>query len=106
MVFVDCLPSPVAVCSNVTREFEIPIPPFLGHLSPFVVCLRYSSAWEVRKNLRMNMRTMSDAVIRILLAIDEAGELNAFLVSSHNVLVTVFRQSTQVPKTSKKRHRG
>lgn len=52
------------------------------------------------------MRTMSDAVIRILLAIDEAGELNAFLVSSHNVLVTVFRQSTQVPKTSKKRHRG
>ena len=49
---------------------------------------------------------MSVAVIRILLAIDDVGEFNAALVAFHKVSVTVLRQSTHVPKTSKKRHFG
>ncbi|KAF2773596.1 hypothetical protein EJ03DRAFT_101995 [Teratosphaeria nubilosa] len=49
---------------------------------------------------------MSLALTLILLASELAGEFSVFFVSSHNACVVVFLQSTQVPKTSKKRHRG
>lgn len=50
--------------------------------------------------------TMSVAVMRILVAIEDVGAFSASLVAFHSVLVTVLRQSTHVPKTSKKRHFG
>ncbi len=49
---------------------------------------------------------MSVAVMRILLAIEDAGEFKASLALFHSLSVTVFRQSTHVPKTSKNRHFG
>jgi hypothetical protein len=50
--------------------------------------------------------TISVAVMRIRLAIEEVGELSACLAAFHNVFVTVFRQSTHVPNTSKNRAFG
>jgi hypothetical protein len=52
------------------------------------------------------MLTMSVAAIRIRLAIEEVGELSAIRAALNNVSVTVFRQSTHVPNTSKNRHLG
>lgn len=49
---------------------------------------------------------MSVATIRIRVAIEEVGELRATLAAFHRVSVTVLRQSTHVPNTSKKRHFG
>ena len=49
---------------------------------------------------------MSVAAMRIRLVIEEAGELSACLAAFHNVFVTVFRQSTHVPNTSKNRAFG
>ena len=39
--------------------------------------------------------------MRMRLAIEEVGELSASFAALYNVSVTVFLQSTQVPKTSK-----
>ncbi len=49
---------------------------------------------------------MSVAAMRIRLAIDEVGELSASRAALNNVSVTVFRQSTHVPNTSKNRPLG
>lgn len=45
VVLVDGLPSSVAVCGNVTSELEISVSPLLGHITPFVVGLRWLSVW-------------------------------------------------------------
>ena len=44
--------------------------------------------------------------MRTRLAIEEVGELSASLAAFHSASVTLLRQSTQVPNTSKKRQRG
>lgn len=45
---------------------------------------------------------MSVALTRIRVAIEEVGELSASLAPFQRASVTLFRQSTHVPKTSKK----
>lgn len=51
------------------------------------------------------LRTMAEAFDRTSLLIEEA-ESRASLAELYNVSVTVLRQSTHVPKTSKKRPFG
>ena len=50
--------------------------------------------------------TIVDAFNRTRLLNDAAGELRASFAASHKAFVTVLRQSTQVPKTSKRRAFG
>ena len=49
---------------------------------------------------------MSVADIRIRVAIEDVGEFSASRAAFHSVSVTVLRQSTHVPNTSKNKHRG
>lgn len=49
---------------------------------------------------------MSVAAMRTRLDIELVGELRAAFAALNSVSVTVFRQSTQVPNTSKKRALG
>lgn len=50
--------------------------------------------------------TMSVAASRMLLPIEAVGSVSAARAASQRASVTDFRQSTHVPKTSKKRHLG
>lgn len=99
MVFVNSLVRNAWVLSDCSCELEVGVAPFLGHFSPLLVSLV-----QVRGDVEDRGRccTMSDALIRTRLDNEAAGELSASLAASQSAFVTLVRQSTQVPNTSKK----
>lgn len=99
MVFIDRLVGNAGVLSDCSSELEVGVAPFLGHFSPLLVCLVHVSGDVEDRGRRC---TMSDALIRTRLDNEAAGELSASLAASQSAFVTLVRQSTQVPNTSKK----
>lgn len=109
VVFVDGFPFLTFVEGDGADEFEVAVAPFLGDVAPLFVGLgRQGLVFDCGCAWRVDQwrSTMSVAVMRILVAMEDVASFNAALVAFHSVSVTVFRQSTHVPKTSKKRAFG
>jgi len=106
VVGVDGFPGFGRVGGEVAGEGEVAGAPFLGDFGPVFSGLGLRLVGAADTVVDDAMRTISEAIIRMRLAMDAAGELSASLVSFHSASVTVVRQSTHVPNTSKNRQRG
>lgn len=118
MMLINSLVWDVRVTGYGSRKLEIGVPPFLSNITP--VSLRLEEREKKREERRSakkqskgsklfcgnNKHTKPSARDLICGVIDEDGLAKARLHALSRASVTVVRQSTHVPKTSKKRAFG